>query len=133
MMHACWGWLTNLVALMDLVPFLLIGPVLVLVIAIVFWHCNRSAAILQKWADDNGYQILEKEFRHFFKGPFFLTASKNQSVYRVTVLDKGGQERSGWVVCGGWWLGMLSDHVKVRWDEVTQPAQSPMRDRWLDG
>jgi len=118
---------------MDFTFVLVIGPVLAFVIAIFFWHYGRSSAILQKWADDNGYEILEKELRHFFKGPFFFTASKNQTVYRVTVRDKAGLERSGWVVCGGWWLGMLSDHVKVRWDEVPQLAESPIRDRWLDG
>ena len=118
---------------MDVTPLFMVALGLVIVVATVFWHYGRSSAILQKWADDNGFQILEKELRHLFKGPFFFTASKNQTVYRVTVSDKAGQERSGWVVCGGWWLGMLSDHAKVRWDEVPQLAKSPMRDAWLDG
>jgi hypothetical protein len=127
---------------MDLTPLISIVLVAAFLIMITRWHYRRSAAILQKWADDNGYQIVEKELRHFFKGPFFFTASKHQTVYRVTVCDEAGQERSGWVVCGGWWLGMWTDHAKVRWDEVPQPerwekapqvAESPMRDPWLDG
>ena len=133
---------STLVTPMDLTSIFALGLVLVIIIGTIRWHYGRSAAILQKWADDDGYQIVEKELRHFFKGPFFFTASKNQTVYRVTVIDKAGQERSGWVKCGGWWFGMWTDQAKVRWDEVPQPehwdkvpqaAESPMRDPWLDG
>jgi hypothetical protein len=54
-----------------------------------------------------------------------------------------GGVRSGWVRCGSWWLGLLSDQVEVRWDqEPTVPAKwdevpggaiNPMHDQWIDG
>jgi hypothetical protein len=131
-MRACKEGIVNPVGPMDMTPFIVIGPFLVFVIAVIYWQNSRSAAILQKWADDNGYQILQKDYRHFFRGPFFFTTSRHQTVYRVTVCDKTGQERSGWVRCGGWWWGMLSDQATVRWDDVPQIAKSSMRDQWLD-
>ena len=96
--------------------------ILAVLIAMIFgmsWHFARSAAILQKWADENGYEILEKSYRHFFKGPFFFRTTNNQVVYRVTVRDKAGNVgRTGWVACGSWWWGLWSNQAKVRWDEV---------------
>jgi hypothetical protein len=97
------------------------------------WHFARSSAILQLWADENGYEILEKSYRHFFKGPFFWRTSKNQTVYRVTVRDKAGNVGTGWVACGSFWWGLWSNQAKVRWDEAPQASGSVMHDRWLDG
>src|SRR5262249_35973173 len=80
--------------------------------------------------------------RNFFRGPFFWTSSKGQTVYRVTVEVKGAV-RTGWVRCGSWWLGLRSEQVEVRWDEtpavedqwLEAPAQTanPMHDRGVDG
>jgi hypothetical protein len=28
-----------------------------------------------------------------------------------------GNLRDGWVSCGGWFLGLFSDHVEARWDD----------------
>ena len=54
-----------------------------------------------------------------------------------------GSVRSGWVRCGGWWLGLRSDEVEVCWDaapavevrrhEASIETTNPMSDRWLDG
>jgi hypothetical protein len=102
------------------------------------WHFRRSRQLLENWAERNGFEILEAEYRHFFKGPFFWRSTKDQTVYRVTVRDRSGV-RSGWVRCGGWFLGLMTDKAEVRWDEV--PVASPtmarsrkdvMADRWLD-
>ena len=55
--------------------------VLVLVVLALAWHYSRSASLLQKWADENGYQILHKEYRYLRRGPFFWTTSRDQAVY----------------------------------------------------
>src|SRR5262249_36093276 len=52
-----------------------------------------------------------------FKGPFFWTSTKAQTVYYVFVEDSDGNKRSGWVRCGSCWFGLLSDNVEVRWDD----------------
>jgi hypothetical protein len=100
----------------DLTFFLIVAVIAFALLAIA-WHYSRSRAILQKWADDNGYQLLQSEYRWFRKGPFFWTTSRDQVVYHVTVLDQLGRERKGWVRCGSWWFGLFSNKAEVRWDE----------------
>ena len=117
--------------------FFLIVPVFVLItIASIAWHFGRSQSLLDKWAEENGYRIIHREYRNFFRGPFFWTSAKGQAVYYVIVEDEGGRTHNGWVRCGGWWLGLLSDHVEVRWDESSSSSASkdakPERDLWLD-
>jgi hypothetical protein len=91
--------------------------VAVIVILTLVWHFSRSNALLHQWAKQNGYRIISQEYRNLFKGPFFWTSTKGQTVYYVVVEDDGGNERRGWVRCGGWWLGLLSDNVEVRWED----------------
>ena len=62
------------------------------------------------------YRIVRQEYRTFFRGPFFWSSSKGQTVYYVVVEDSAGARQSGYVRCGGWWLGLLSVRVEVRWD-----------------
>lgn len=89
----------------------------VVAVASMAWHLNRSRNILQQWADKNGYQLIEAKYAYFFKGPFFWTSSKNQSVYRVQVRDETGGIRNGWVRCGSWLWGDWSNQTQVRWDD----------------
>jgi hypothetical protein len=88
----------------------------------LFWTTSRSQDLLQRWASQNGYRIIEAKYAYFFKGPFFWTSSKGQTVYRVIVEDEAGLTRSGWVRCGSWAFGVLSDQVQARWDD-----EAPMR------
>jgi hypothetical protein len=106
---------------------------LLLVVTSIALHTHRSRSLLERWAERNGYQIIDADYRNLFRGPFFWTTAKGQTVYRVTVEDEAGIERSGWVRCGSQWLGLLSDRVEVRWDEFTADTTSPMHARWLDG
>lgn len=78
---------------------------------------SRSQSVLDQWADENGFEILHSEYRNFFRGPFFLTTSKGQTVYYVRIRDRQGVERAGWVRCGGWFLGLMSDKAEVRWED----------------
>jgi hypothetical protein len=90
---------------------------IVIAIGAIAWHYSRSRFLLQQWAQENGYRILSSEHRHLVRGPFFWTTSKGQTVYRVEIQDRDGRTRSGWVRCGSWMLGLLSDKVQVRWDD----------------
>ena len=56
---------------MDLKPLFAIAAVLSFMILGLHWHFTRSAAILQGWADENGYEILEKSYRALFHGARF--------------------------------------------------------------
>jgi hypothetical protein len=96
---------------------LIIIPVIAALIGLsLWWHFGRSSSLLHQWAEQNGYRIVRQEYRTFFRGPFFWSSSKGQTVYHVVVEDSAGNRRSGYVRCGGWWLGLLSDRVEVRWD-----------------
>jgi len=97
---------------------IIISGILVAVFALVSWAWGgvRGASLLDGWARSQGLEILSQEECWFFKGPFFWTSSKGQKIYRVTVRDGEGTTRSGYVRCGGYWMGMLSDNVDVRWD-----------------
>jgi hypothetical protein len=88
-----------------------------LVVFTLVWHFTRSSSMLNQWATQRGYRILRQEYCWFFRGPFFWTSSKGQTVYYVVLEDSAGSKRRGWVRCGSWWFGLLSDKVEVRWDD----------------
>jgi hypothetical protein len=83
----------------------------------MIWHFSRSNSVLDQWAEDNGFELLSSEYRHFMRGPFFWTTSKGQTVYHVKVRTSSGEVKTGWVRCGGFFLGLLSDAAEVRWED----------------
>ncbi|MBN1657432.1 MAG: hypothetical protein JXA93_03470 [Anaerolineae bacterium] len=101
----------------DTIGVLAILIVVGLVALVIYVHISRSQKLLRRWADENGYELLNVEHRMFRKGPF-VWSSRGQTVYRVEVRDKGGIVRKGWVRCGSWWAGVFSDKVEARWDEI---------------
>jgi hypothetical protein len=111
------GWFLMASGTPEFFPILLIPLFLVLAGCGIFWHFSRSRSILEKWAEENGYLLLESDYRNIFKGPFFLTSSRQQTVYHVKVRDEAGNVRSGWVRCGGWFMGLWSEKADVRWEE----------------
>lgn len=91
--------------------------VLVIAVAGLYWQYSRSRTLLEGWALQNDFELLSSDYRYLRKGPFTWTSSRNQTVYYVTVGDKQNQVRSGWVRCGGWWVGLYSGETEVAWDE----------------
>ncbi len=89
----------------------------IIVVAIIFLTNARADTILNNWALRNGYRVLSRNYAWFFKGPFFWTSNRSQVVFRITAQDQSGNTRSGWVRCGSWWGGILSDDAEIRWDE----------------
>ena len=102
---------------MNIQGFFIVALLVVLVVLALAWHCGRSNSLLHKWAAQNSYRIVRQNYRVFFKGPYFWTSPKGRTVYYVVVEDSDGNKRSGWVRCGSWWFGLLSDNVEVRWDD----------------
>jgi hypothetical protein len=88
-----------------------------LVAVVIYVQIRRAQTLLQGWAEENGYEVLEAEHRLFRKGPYVWSA-RGQAIYRVRVRDRGGVERRGWLRCGTWWGGVFADKVESRWDEV---------------
>ncbi len=125
--------------------FICILPFLAVWLLLMYWSVRHYfitvPALLERWAAENGFEILTKERRRFFKGPFFWTSSKNQVVYRIEAGDAKGRQRNGWVRIGGYWWP-FGDKVEVRWDEpppemfpldkLSSRGNPPMWDQELD-
>jgi len=96
-----------------------LGLVIIIAVAGLLFYGQhlRARSIMGAWAIQNDYEILKCELRYLLRGPFSWTSSKGQFVYRVTIRDAQSQIRSGWVRCGGWWLGVASAKTEARWDE----------------
>jgi len=92
-------------------------PVFALSLLHLHWHLLRSDSMLNKWAQEHGYRIVRRSYRWFLRGTFIWSIFSKASIYRVTIEDEEGDQRSGWVRCGGWFWGILSDDVEVRWDD----------------
>ena len=82
---------------------------------LISWEQDRRRKFLESWAEQNCYEIVESRWS-LFGGPFWWTAFGKQTKYFVRIRDNTGHTRSGWVLCGGWFLGILSDRVKVIWN-----------------
>src|ERR1700733_15354227 len=93
--------------------------ILTIIVSVFVWYQRRSKFILLKWSNENGFEITQKKKHFLFSGPFkWWTNSRNQTIYSVTVRDRNGHERSGWVRCGSFLGGVFfSDKIEVVWDD----------------
>ena len=96
---------------------MLIALFVAAIILSICWRFSRSQSLLKQWANQNQYKILKSENRNIFRGPYFLRSSEGQTVYHVTLQDTTGRIRSGWVRCGGWWAGLFTNKVDVKWED----------------
>ncbi|MEO6809086.1 MAG: hypothetical protein ABI353_08225 [Isosphaeraceae bacterium] len=71
--------------------------------------------IVRRWAESRDYQVVDLEHIFTWESPFYV--SGGQVIYRMTVQDRDGRPRRGWICCGGLVLGLLSDHVEILWDD----------------
>ena len=77
----------------------------------------RSRAILRKWADESGFEILERKQEFLVSGPF-KWSSNNQTIFYLRVRGRDGCERSCWARCGSFFDGVLfSNKIEIRWNE----------------
>jgi hypothetical protein len=110
----------------------LLAGILVLVVLAVRWRNSRSRSMVYDWAAANELRIISMRRKAVFRGPFFLTTRSSQEVFRISVGDTFGKTRTGWIRCGNWFTGLLSDQVEVRWDGESNvegfPVVFPARD-----
>ena len=95
------------------VLFILIA---IVCIAYSFTRYSKAYTMLDDWARASGYRLVSAERKTFFRGSFFFRTSKSQLVYRITVEGPDGTQYTGYARVGGWFMGLLSDQVDVRWD-----------------
>jgi hypothetical protein len=93
--------------------FLLLG---VLVVNYA-WEYFRGRALLNRWAEENGFEILYSRRPILNAGPFTWHTSRWQVVYSVRVRDRQGKDRSGWVKLGSFWGGLFSSQTEEWWKD----------------
>jgi hypothetical protein len=122
--------MTELQAKLMIFGFLII---LLICLYLFLWHVynTKGVSVLNRWADRNGYILLKKEIRWFFRGPFIMNSHYIQCVFEVEVINQEKQRRHGWVRCGTLISGLNSDVAVVRWSEQSK-ADSPNWDRDLE-
>lgn len=98
-------------------PLLLAGAV-----AYYGWELWRSRTLLARWAVRKGVEIIWARRRWVFKGPFFWKSTSGQVVFRVKVRDLQGYERTGWVLCGNYVTGMVTEQTSEIWDKGIEPV-----------
>ena len=76
--------------------------------------------MIEQWAAENGFRLVSSSYCWFTLGtPFWAANQKNHTLYRITVQDAQNHVMSGYALCGGFWLGLWSDRVEVKWDQET--------------
>jgi hypothetical protein len=77
----------------------------------------RRRRALYSWAASNEYKLIVYNQPLFTEdSPFPLTVSKAQQVFHVSVLQKDGCKKSGWLLLGSGWFGSASEEVSIKWD-----------------
>jgi len=94
-------------------------PILLLLMAaggVLFGWAGGSRAGLQRWARTNGYRLVASE-RRYLEGPFPDHNPRGTGIFYVTVEDRDGRVRHGYVRCSIGISGLLFDEATVRWDD----------------
>ncbi|QRP64383.1 hypothetical protein I6J77_02660 [Rhodanobacter sp. FDAARGOS 1247] len=95
----------------------------VIALGLVCWLFYRryvnARALLQSWADANGYKILHAKHRLFMPLGLILASSRAQVIYHVALYDTARKRnRSAWVRLGTYWMGAMDgDAVDVQWED----------------
>jgi len=108
---------------------LIIVPVFIAAIGFaalnLWWTFKRSAAMLERHLRERGYVLVSRQYRWLMRGPFWWRASKGQSVYRFAAEDAEGVRHEGWARVGGFFFGLLSNQVDIRWDAEPRDQGGP--------
>lgn len=98
--------------------FVAVGlPLFSLIILLLFWSDRRARRILRDWAGSHGWKLISEEHCWFMFTPFWWRTSKAQIVFRIKVEDFDRNVLTGYARIGGWFLGVLTDDVLVKWDQ----------------
>ena len=82
------------------------------------WQYSKADSMLENWATQNNYQILEKTDANEGDGPMGRRGSNTYVKYRIKVKTADGGTKTGIITLGSERTGVLSDEVKVDWDNL---------------
>ncbi len=72
--------------------------------------------MLENWRAQNKYKLIEKENANSGDGPLGRQGAKTHVKYRIKIEDTAGKTKTGIAYLGNENIGVLSDEVKVEWD-----------------
>ncbi|MCC7449359.1 MAG: hypothetical protein IT324_18215 [Anaerolineae bacterium] len=77
----------------------------------VWWSFARGNDLLNQWASRHGFTIVHREYKVFDSDALFQSCSGDQNLYRVTIVDRRGMTKIGWVRCA-----LLGGNIEVKWE-----------------
>jgi hypothetical protein len=84
----------------------------------IIWDYWRSRYFLNRWAADNAFKLLHREYRILRRGPFLRAPRRGHTVHYITVRDRAGALHTGYARCGRFWRAVTSGAVEVKWDTL---------------
>ncbi len=100
----------------ELTVGLLLSVAVVVAAGLIAWDWRRAEALLRRWAEGEGCQVLHYERRFIRRGDLMWLLGDKRAVFYVVVADAEGRPRTGYVRCGSFLFGtLLSDEVTVDW------------------
>ena len=95
-------------------PVALLAALLALFGVVLRHSFLRSRKMVEQWARDHGLVLSRCEWHCSGDSPFSRRGGW-EVIWTVRIADAEGRTRDAWARCGSPLIGMLSDHVEVRW------------------
>lgn len=92
------------------------GGIILFGIWMIRWQYSKADRLVENWAAQNNYKLLEKENANLGDGPLGRRGAKTYVKYRIKIEDNNGEIRTGTAFLGDENVGVLSDKVRVEWD-----------------
>ena len=89
-------------------------PYLIIIVSFgvaAWWSFDRGNRLLDQWASQHEYKIVRREYKVFDTAALFRSHSSDQNIYRVTIVDRRGTMKIGWVRCA-----LLGGGIEVKWE-----------------
>jgi len=96
---------------------LIFGGLLLFAFWMIRWQYSKADTLLKNWATQNNCKLIKKENANFGDGPLGRRGAKTHVKYRIKVEDGDGKTKTGIAYLGSENIGVLSNEVKVKWDD----------------
>lgn len=79
------------------------------------WQTRRCFALIDAWARENHFRVIERTYEQFWHGPFWWRWWYTDiAVYRVVVENEDGNPLTAYVRVSGWFR---PTDLTVRWED----------------
>jgi hypothetical protein len=99
---------------------------------IVIWHQYRHYMILRQWEAHQPYTWVEYKWQRNYELSL-RDAFSRETFYQITVRNRKGRIRHGWLRCGSWWLGSFTNRVQVSWEPYEKQPNRAQRAKRAGG